>query len=189
MATPFHLVAKATQASDRRRTHVLVRQAAQTAGHWRCASCRGSCRPIPRIFSLRDGLAEPGQLSLIHEFWSKGQTAALPQQMQRNTLWSERSEFIRNGLSVAARLVTSNAAGESCLVQFSSVFASWRLIPYWSRVPSSLKPMIVTIFGAPLAAASVDIGCRPSDHHHVARLQATPAHKERTARHFGLISG
>src|SRR3984957_20946936 len=85
------------------------------------------------------------------------------------------SSSLEYGRSVPARRATSNAAGDSCFRHSSSDFTTRATDSLVVRVPSSLKPMIVTIFGAPAAAASAEIGCRPIDHHQVAPMAAAPA--------------
>src|ERR1700685_4717903 len=93
------------------------------------------------------------------------------------------------GRSVPARRVTSNAAGESCFRHSSSDFTTRDTDSFVVRVPSALKPIIVTIFGAPSGAASAEIGCRASDHHHVAPMAGTPAPTRNDRRVTMLLSG
>jgi hypothetical protein len=59
------------------------------------------------------------------------------------------------------------------------------------RVPSSLKPIIVTVLAAPAGAgvASAKIEFRPNTHHNVAPTVATPAPTKNDLRSTNLLSG
>ena len=107
---------------------------------------------ISRTFSCAIGAQKLGQPVPESNFVAE-LNSALSQQMQRKIPLSCRFQYFPvYAISVSACRVISNAPGESCFRHSSSVFTTFAIFTFPSRLPSSENCTIVTSPGSDFAA-------------------------------------